>query len=84
MSEIEDLPIKLKNKFDDGGPFYPWSDIKYSGITRRDWLAGLAMQTLLNESPARNGDVEWQVKVSWKAYSIADAMIAEGRKGGNQ
>lgn len=79
------------SKIDEGGQVYPQlittihADKAYvnseAGITRRDWLAGLAMQTLLKESHARNGDVEWQVKVAWKAYSIADVVIAEGKKG---
>jgi len=63
---------------DVGGYFYPnqldknkdWSD----GITRRDWLAGLAMQGLL-----ANSACEFNPKdLADFAYKNADAMIAEG------
>ena len=65
----------------DGGYFYPnkrdkgseWSD----GITRRDWLAGLAMQSMLS-NPISAG---WEDKrITVNSYSLADAMIKEGAK----
>ena len=48
------------------------------GITRRDWLAGMAMQGML-----ASGDWDWRKpKFSTeRAYMFSDAMIAEGRKG---
>jgi len=46
------------------------------GITRRDWLAGLAMQSLIT---LRYKDVGPQLTCE-NAYNFADAMIAEGEK----
>lgn len=49
------------------------------GQSRRDWLAGLAMQALL----AREGPpvINFQrMRLEQAAYVIADAMIAEGKK----
>lgn len=66
---------------DMGGFFYPnkrdkgseWSD----GITRRDWLAGLAMQVILADPGSV--DVSWE-KMAEYSYKSADAMIREGAK----
>ena len=80
----------------DGGYVYPmrmtieelhrahhWS----KGITRRDWLAGMAMQGMLSrENILTELDVNVnrrktlkQVVAEW-AYEYADSLIAEGRK----
>ena len=69
---------------DQGGYVYPmrmtieelhrahhWSE----GITRRDWLAGMAMQGLLSSDTEL--DLDNFVR---QCYLIADAMIEEGRK----
>ncbi len=71
---------------DDGGMVYPHNadDIsQIDGITRRDWLAGLAMQGLLAKgidyyTGCDPENVENELPM--RAYGIADAMIAEGRK----
>lgn len=76
---------------DEGGPVYPGPKVIYrqlkdslmedtkghhEGITRRDWLAGLAMQGLIVNTVKGYG-----AKVLARdAYKAADAMIAEGRK----
>ncbi len=65
-----------------------WADVSYPGITRRDWLAGLAMQGVIGK------DLEFQrllIKANPEkqlhdltakcAYNLADAMIQQGRKG---
>ena len=44
------------------------------GITRRDWLAGLAMQGLL-----MGADNIQPIKLSGAAYQLADAIIKEGQ-----
>jgi len=69
---------------DIGGHFYPnqldkdkgWSD----GITRRDWLAGLAMQGMLSnmeEKSAEEMQKDFDI-IPMLAYRQADAMIAKG------
>lgn len=45
------------------------------GITRRDWLAGLAMQGIL----AAGGEVT-MTEVLKTSYDVADGMIEEGNK----
>lgn len=74
-------------KRDDGGQVYPseqgqdaegkWNQTYEAGITRRDWLAGLAMQSVVGLAGARTT----QEAVRW-AYALADAMIAEGERDG--
>jgi len=51
----------------------------YTGITRRDWLAGLAMQGMMAEDDV-SGINGWGKAIPVNAYYIADAMIAEGNK----
>ena len=77
------------SKIDEGGPVYPQyrkqiGENVYElgpegGITRRDLLAGLAMQGMLS-----NDDWDWKVPdySTERAYRFADALIAEGRKEG--
>lgn len=81
---------------DDGGFVYPasssWSpqgDFEYSeGITRRDWLAGLAMQAIFGgvgaqqvaDRDERYDETNWAEVVAKNSYEMADAMIAEGGK----
>ena len=73
------------SKANDGGPAFPLpSEVgirhfndpgAYPGISLRDWFAGKALVTL------REKDY-YHVDLAQKAYSIADAMIAERAKGG--
>ena len=77
---------------DDGGPAFPWApgaqpqnpdgtwnqtwDPGESGMSLRDWFAGMAMQGLLanpNKDYAPNG-------VSAEAYDYADAMLEQRNK----
>ncbi|CAI2718601.1 hypothetical protein [Nitrospina watsonii] len=70
-------------KANEGGTVYPHSllrtggdesDLNYisTGISRRDWLAGLAMQGLL----ASEGMAAEKVRITERSYEIADIMIA--------
>lgn len=69
-------------KKNEGGSVYPHqllktgedqTDLNYIsiGISRRNWLAGLAMQGLL-ASEGTHGD---PVRLSERAYEMADAML---------
>lgn len=77
---------------DDGGFFYPgakYVDVggqipvpeDYPGITRRDWLAGLAMQGELasQDGSEENDWIKLEV-LAERSYMIADATIAESNK----
>ncbi|TDJ57552.1 MAG: hypothetical protein E2O41_07920 [Nitrospina sp.] len=72
-------------KKNEGGSIYPHrllktgdgeKDLNYisMGISRRDWLAGLAMQGYL----AAEGLQSDQVRISEHAYEMADTMIQRG------
>lgn len=65
---------------DVGGFVYACTDTDMidfqRGITRRHWLAGLAMQGLTSQPQPFN--VAERIEVA--AYRIADAMIEEGNK----
>lgn len=52
-------------------------DVNSPGLTRRDWLAGLAMQAL-SANVGWTGDIE---QTQEDAYKMADANIAEGKRG---
>ena len=60
---------------------------KDDGITRRDWLAGLAMQgvcvgyfkDVLEDNPNYNID-KYQRMIAKTSYEIADAMIKKGKE----
>jgi len=59
---------------DDGGLAFPFCNGEdyFPGMTRRQWLAGLAMQGLLSNSLVEmppEGVVKWALK-------MADAMLA--------
>lgn len=71
------------DSLDGGGPFFPTlnvgainsGDLRPTGISVRDWLAGLAMQGLLS-----SGEISVSCEVTAeKAYSYADAIIREGK-----
>jgi hypothetical protein len=86
----------------DGGYVYPGAKVKLyevkdgthesvsghqMGITRRDWLAGLAMQGLISVpfetvTIVIDGEKIEPESMTKSAYRIADAMILEGKKGG--
>ena len=91
----------MLDKKDDGGLVYPGSRrenigkevgfesrmVNYPGITRRDWLAGLAMQAIISDHIAMEkvykeyGNPEETAKsVAMFSYHQADAMIAESNK----
>ena len=54
------------------------------GMSRRDWLAGMAMPTAYEDiSRIQGGPPQSMAAVAARAYEIADAMIAEGGKEAN-
>jgi len=81
------------SKIDDGGPVYPGPKVIFrqlkdyviedtkghnEGISRRDWLAGLAMQGLLS---SMNDNHLWAPdQVAASAYMMADEMIKRGKE----
>lgn len=55
----------------------------FKSITRRDWLAGLAMQGIVGGNPKHLTKIEGSSFVEAAAelaYQAADAMIKEGSK----
>ncbi|QDZ10556.1 hypothetical protein [Devosia ginsengisoli] len=76
---------------DNGGHAFPPALVKHphsgtitgaSGMTRREWLAGLAMQAMLTGAFSKNNPLEAAdlTSICAGAYRFADAMIAEGSK----
>lgn len=90
----------MSNK-NDGGQVYPseqgqdaegkWNQTYEAGITRRDWLAGLAMQGMAGREfhgtmtkrafgvPPGQAEDRFVEMARW-AYALADALIAEGKR----
>lgn len=75
----------MDSKISDGGPAFPVTvnqvplngehseiELEHSGMSLRDWFAGMALQGLLVNTPDGNNGVE----VCLTAYKTADAMIA--------
>jgi hypothetical protein len=66
----------------DGGPAFPIEDAMeniYSGMSLRDWFAGMALQECGIIMPAKFEGCTPQ-EVAAAAYIIADAMLAEREK----
>lgn len=56
-------------------------EIHHPGITRRDWLQGLAMQGMLANCPANMADAvkAWEA-IPGLALKMADAMIKKSKE----
>lgn len=65
------------SEINDGGPAFPYWDGPngkcHSGITKREWFAGMALQGLARVG----GDVFTDEIAKW-SYAYADAMIKAG------
>ena len=63
------------NNTNTGGPAFPTDDVRYNGMTLRDYLAAKAMQGEL--ASQNGGDYEWRdhEKLARHCYNIADAML---------
>lgn len=72
------------SKIDDGGFAFPIPATEHNyaefGMTIRDWFAGKALAGLL----ACQDTVGTNVDIARSVYALADAMIAERRKGGGE
>ena len=68
----------------DGGAAFPVPGSQYSGMSLRDWMAGMVMQgNLAGRAPMVQGqtalaEVDWPAQATL-AYKVADAML-EARK----
>jgi hypothetical protein len=69
-----------QTKRDNGGPAFPITgNLQYEGMSLRDYFAAKAMQGMLANRDAWDGE-RHNDYVATQAYKIADAMIAEGKK----
>lgn len=75
-----------------GGPAFPisipgYGDNGCSGMSLRDWFAGLAMQSIYGGVGARDvadrdgryDETNWSEVVAANAYEMADAMLKAGK-----
>jgi hypothetical protein len=75
---------QTEKRIDDGGAAFPGSG-DYSGMTLRQWYAGMAMQgamvgvTISEEAPEQQIKVVAE-EVARRIFIFADAMIEEGKK----
>lgn len=66
-----------------GGPAFPMSDChNVSGMSIRDWFAGMALQSLLplfseGKLELKKGRPAKESDISEQAYAFADAMLKE-------
>jgi hypothetical protein len=75
MTELEQWDATLDVK-GTGGPAFTvrvTDNIVYTGMTLRDWFAGMALQGL-------SRDIEDEVKAARWCYGMADAMLKERLK----
>jgi hypothetical protein len=91
MKEITEQQIRgITKKIGDAPaiPFYPqsfWdneSAVGYSGLTKREYFAGLAMQGLLTRVPNRHENEVYlgvleSKRIASEAVYMADALLAE-------
>lgn len=78
----------MRNKINDGGPAFPVStgmgplaaNFVSSGMTLREWFAGMAMQGWLSSDTPGRDHLDYTAEAIERdaklAYAIADAMIA--------
>lgn len=76
----------------DGGPAFPVTTIGETGMSLRDWFAGMALQALVAKAPLMDAEGEHGPKfdkqtltqfrhdMAVSAYDYADAMLAERSK----
>ena len=81
----------MSAQINDGGPAFPVGTGCYDnrhGMTLRDWFAGQALAGMgcrwdsIKASLGEDGDNPFEVResISYEAYKLADAMIAERNK----
>lgn len=71
----------------DGGPAFPGGDGKFAcgpyyetGMSLRDWFAGMALQGLISRNVNGIEVNGRRVKLEEAAYMVADAMLKERSK----
>jgi hypothetical protein len=77
----------MSNK-SDGGPAFPCDgpeilNARHSGMSLRDWFAGMAMQRLLivaGDAISKMDAADLQELLARKSFEMADARIAEREK----
>lgn len=84
-----------ENEIDDGGQFHSYTVLTREqlhtgaqGISRRDWLAGLAMQAIfagvgaqqVADRDKRYDETNWKEIVASNSYEMADAMIKKSKE----
>jgi hypothetical protein len=70
----------MSKQIDDGGPAFPVPYVTlHTGMTLRDWFAGMALQGRATRlgNPHEHRDL-----LASDCYDIADAMIEARQKGG--
>jgi hypothetical protein len=75
-------PLAKPEPIDDGGPAFPWEDMKdtsgepraTAGMSLRDWFAGQALSGIMSNSGSFASMSDSQVAET--SYSAADAMLA--------
>ena len=67
----------MEEIINDGGAAFPFHT--QSGMSRRDWLAGLAMQGRLSKTDILGGFTSMTSFAEW-CYGVSDAIIAAGDK----
>lgn len=78
----------MSDKIKDGGPAFPgksegqtgYSTYRYTGMSLRDWLAGMAMQGLLIACLTGDHPGDDFEDLAGCAYTNADAMLKERDK----
>lgn len=75
-------PLAKPETIDDGGPAFPWEDMKdtngepraTAGMSLRDWFAGQALSGIMSNSGSFASMSDSQVAET--SYSAADAMLS--------
>jgi hypothetical protein len=80
----------MASEVNDGGAAFPRTgmllqdelyEYPQDGMSLRDWFAVQAMAGLLASNATYGGRTDNRVALAADAYAIADAMLAESRKG---
>lgn len=70
----------MSTKPNTGGPVFAQTNVPYSGMSLRAWLAGMAMQGLCLKATGTYDEGPCNSAIAGRSIKLADLMLAELEK----
>ena len=71
--EMAAMPVSVT--LGPSGDFMTSADYGYTGLTKREHFAAMAIQGIVSNSTCRTGEPEWKETIVRDAIDIADALL---------